>query len=104
MKKVKNVIIGLSIIIGFAGCAGASWVNLDKSDATSNKINNAKAKCNVNEKEETIRTKNAVHKVIMSARNGLDNKSIIKKHEDEIAAINNEITSCMKKEGLIWYK
>jgi hypothetical protein len=56
MKKVKNVIIGLSIIIGFAGCSGTSWVNLDKSDATSNKINNAKAKCNVNENDERIRS------------------------------------------------
>jgi len=92
MKKINLGFIGLCCIIGLSGC-GTTWVNLDKSKASTLNIQKALSKCQFEKKRKEA------NRYLAGSHSNNKNRNL---HMEKLhkKTYGNAI-QCMKNEGLI---
>ncbi|WP_324172716.1 hypothetical protein [Sulfurimonas sp.] len=101
MKKLNYITVGFFIVIGLSGC-GASWANLDNTKANDAVIKSAKIKCQYNNKEQKLMRERDTNNYLISIANieGKAKEKLLDINKEKKKEFNEEINSCMKKEGL----
>jgi hypothetical protein len=101
MKKLTNIIIGLSIVLGLTAC-GTSWVNLNNKEVNDTTIQTAKDKCDYHNKIMALyREQDGIDYTISL----VEMSDKVKKEWEELkkekeVKFHKEMDKCMKKEGL----
>lgn len=104
---MKNSVFVSIVACIFIGCGGATWVNLDKTEAKSVAIKEAKQKCNYDKKMYDLNyqlqvieyTSFALKNSANADKNLTNNWEKEAKREAEIA-VYTELETCMKGYGL----
>ena len=98
-----KTLLTLLVTLAFSATSYADWKNLDGSEATTKAINEAKQKCQVDEKLEklTNMAKNSSLPKSTSSFSFADAKKKLSSDYDSAKkATHDEINTCMKNAGL----
>lgn len=103
--SMKKNILSFSVVISLTsilGCTGTSWINKDNSVASKSKIESAKKTCDVDNKIYNWLDQSTQRSLLISMQKTSQEKKKMKKYfDDQKNKLDESISECMEKEGLI---
>ena len=99
--KIRNLVLPTIMALALTGC-GSTWVNLDSSKASKDKVVAAETDCRVVEKYRELQTKEmAIDLMKINAETDEAKEELDKVYRNSEKTIMAEIEECMRRQGLI---
>ena len=99
--KIRICTLNLFVAATLTGC-GSTWVNLDSSKASKDKIASAEIDCQVVEKIRELQTKEmTIDLMKINAETDEAKEELDKVYQNSERMITAEIDECMRSQGLV---